>query len=248
MKFDARSFESEPLAPDRLAADSGVFPTPQVDDVTCGGHRQLSELAAALLEQAAGGGEVEQEEARALCQAIASYQRAASEEFLKTHDHFRLVGQDNLRRYVPMPVLVIRVSDKDTWGEIVMRVAAAKAVACRSIVSAPEGVHAENLLRLHDMTESWAADIEFVEQTTEELIDAVEWGGVSRLRYASPDRVPMAVRRAVMDRYVHVADTPVCTEGRIELMWYVQEQSISSDYHRYGNLGLRASEERAPVL
>ena len=77
-----------------------------------------------------------------------------------------------------MPVLVIRVSDKDTWGEIVMRVAAAKAVACRSIVSAPEGVHAENLLRLHDMTESWAADIEFVEQTTEELIDAVEWGGV----------------------------------------------------------------------
>ena len=183
-----------------------------------------------------------------LCQAIASYQRAAADEFMQTHDHFRLVGQDNLRRYVPMPVLVICVSEHDTWGEIVLRVAAAQAVACRSIVSAPAGVHAGNLKRLHDMTESWAADIEFVEQTTEELIDAVEWGGVSRLRYASPDRVPMAVRRAVMDRYVHVADTPVCAEGRIELMWYVQEQSISSDYHRYGNLGLRASEERAAVL
>ena len=210
------------------------------------GH--LFDLAAALVGHAADGGESEQQEARLIARAIASYQRAATDEFRETHDHFRLIGQDNLRRYVPMPVLVIRVSEHDTWSEIVLRVAAAKAVSCRAIVSAPEGVHSGNLKRLHDMTESWAADIEFVEQTTEELIEAVEWGGVSRLRYASPDRVPMAVRRAVMDRYVHVADTPVCTEGRIELMWYVQEQSISRDYHRYGNLGLRAGEKRAAVL
>ena len=34
------------------------------------------------------------------------------------------------------------------------------------------------------------------------------------------------------------------TEGRVELLWYVREQSISHDYHRYGNLGARASEAR----
>ena len=134
-----------------------------------------------------------------------------------------------------------------SWKDIVMRVAAAQAVNCRAIVSAPEGVHEDQLRTLHDMTESWAGDIEFVQQSDQELIEAVEWGGVSRLRYASPDRVPMSVRKAVMDRYVHVADTPVCSHGRIELMWYVQEQSISSDYHRYGNLGLRAQEVRAAV-
>ena len=212
------------------------------------GQGDLFELATALVADGSEGGEAEREEARMIARAIESYQRAAADEFLQTHDHFHLVGQDNLRRYVPMPVLVIRVSEHDSWSEIVLRVAAAKAVACRAIVSAPEGVHSGFLKRLHDMTESWAADIEFVEQTTEELIEAVEWGGVSRLRYASPDRVPMAVRRAVMDRYVHVADASVCAEGRIELMWYVQEQSISSDYHRYGNLGLRAGEERADVL
>ena len=253
MKFDACIYPPEPLAAEPLAPEP-LFSTPRSsaatlhEDPTRGAHRQLAELASALVQQASDSGEVDQEATRILCQAIASYQRAAADEFLQTHDHFRLVGQDNLRRYVPMPVLVIRVSENDTWSEIVMRVAAAKAVACRSIVSAPEGVHSGNLKRLHDMTESWAADIEFVEQTTEELIESVEWGGVSRLRYASPERVPMEVRRAVMDRYVHVADTPVCTEGRIELMWYVQEQSISSDYHRYGNLGLRAGEERAAVL
>ena len=212
------------------------------------GQSELADLASALQQHVAGSDVAEQDEVRILCHAIAGYQRAAADEFLRTHDHFCLVGQDNVRRYVPMPVLVIRVAAEDTWREIVLRVAAAKAVACRAIVSAPEGVHAENLARLHDMTESWAADVEFVEQTDEELIEAVEWGGVSRLRYASPDRVPMAVRRAVLDRYVHVADSPVCTEGRIELMWYVQEQSISHDYHRYGNLGLRAEEKRSVVL
>jgi RHH-type proline utilization regulon transcriptional repressor/proline dehydrogenase/delta 1-pyrroline-5-carboxylate dehydrogenase len=36
-------------------------------------------------------------------------------------------------------------------------------------------------------------------------------------------------------------------EGRLELLWYLQEQSISFDYHRYGNLGARADEPRAPV-
>ena len=35
--------------------------------------------------------------------------------------------------------------------------------------------------------------------------------------------------------------------GRIE-RWYVQEQSISSDYHRYGNLGLRAQEVRGGAM
>ena len=97
------------------------------------------------------------------------------------------------------------------------------------------------------MTESWAADIEFVEQSDDELIEAVEWGGVSRLRYAAPDRVPMTIRLAVIDRYVHIADAPVQAVGRIELMWYVQEQSVSNDYHRYGNLGYRAQEKRAAV-
>ena len=44
-----------------------------------------------------------------------------------------------------------------------------------------------------------------------------------------------------------VADEPVMTHGRIELLWYVEEQSISDSYHRYGNLGSRANEDRIEV-
>jgi RHH-type transcriptional regulator, proline utilization regulon repressor / proline dehydrogenase / delta 1-pyrroline-5-carboxylate dehydrogenase len=42
--------------------------------------------------------------------------------------------------------------------------------------------------------------------------------------------------------------TPVSGEGRLEMLWYLREQSVSTDYHRYGNLGLRANEKRAEIL
>ena len=37
---------------------------------------------------------------------------------------------------------------------------------------------------------------------------------------------------------------PVLAEGRMELLWYLREQSVCLDYHRYGNLGERSSEQR----
>ena len=69
-----------------------------------------------------------------------------------------------------------------------------------------------------------------------------------RIRYAAPDRVPSVVQQAAAETGVYLAAQPVLAEGRVELLWYVQEQSISFDYHRYGNLGPRDGEERAAVL
>jgi len=66
-----------------------------------------------------------------------------------------------------------------------------------------------------------------------------------RIRYAAPDRVPELVRLAASRAGVYLADEPVLAEGRIELLWYLREQSVSHDYHRYGNLGARAQEKRA---
>jgi RHH-type proline utilization regulon transcriptional repressor/proline dehydrogenase/delta 1-pyrroline-5-carboxylate dehydrogenase len=56
--------------------------------------------------------------------------------------------------------------------------------------------------------------------------------------------VPERVRRAAADVSAVIADEPVLAEGRVELLWYLREQSISWDYHRYGNLGVRTAEER----
>ena len=43
----------------------------------------------------------------------------------------------------------------------------------------------------------------------------------------------------VADHGIYVADHAVLEQGRLELPWYVEEQSLSINYHRYGNLGER---------
>jgi len=52
---------------------------------------------------------------------------------------------------------------------------------------------------------------------------------------------------AAADTGIAVVSRPVLREGRVELLWYVREQSLSIDYHRYGNLGTRVNEPRAEV-
>jgi RHH-type proline utilization regulon transcriptional repressor/proline dehydrogenase/delta 1-pyrroline-5-carboxylate dehydrogenase len=65
---------------------------------------------------------------------------------------------------------------------------------------------------------------------------------IDRIRYAAPERVPQGVLRAAAEIGFYIARTPVMMDGRIELLQYYRQQSICDNYHRYGNLGERASE------
>jgi RHH-type transcriptional regulator, proline utilization regulon repressor / proline dehydrogenase / delta 1-pyrroline-5-carboxylate dehydrogenase len=177
-------------------------------------------------------------------QAIAGFDRYAEEEFRPEHDSMRLLGQDNLRRYMPVRELRIRVTEQDRGWDILARIAAARAVGCRPTVSSPHGVQDPVLDLLDDLTDSWAGQIEFVEEEEVELEEIVRSGETQRIRFASPDRVPEGLRRAAAEVGLYLADAPVLLQGRVELLWYVEEQSVSINYHRYGNLGDRQHELR----
>lgn len=187
-------------------------------------------------------------EVERILQAIASYDRAFATEFGVDHDHFRLLGQDNIRRYLPVPKQRIRIHPDDSAFEIFARVCAARIAGCGVTVSKPTGFASPVLAFLDAQTEFWGAAIEFVEESDEQLIAILEARQIYRVRYASPERVPQSVLRAMGDTGIYIARMPVLAEGRIELLWYLMEQSISHDYHRYGNLGSRHDEERKPVL
>lgn len=182
--------------------------------------------------------------------AIDSYLHWVDMEFDRSHDHFRLIGEDNFRRYLPIGDVRLRLHADDSEFDVLARAAAARAAGCRIVVSSPPGLPAaiNDLVELLDAsTDSWAATIEFVEETDQQLADAIIAGRVQRIRYAAPIRVPEAIRRAAAESFVYIADAPPLVSGRIELLWYYQEQSLSHVYHRYGNLGRRADEVRAAV-
>jgi RHH-type proline utilization regulon transcriptional repressor/proline dehydrogenase/delta 1-pyrroline-5-carboxylate dehydrogenase len=189
----------------------------------------------------------EPNEIQRMLAALGSYDYQSRIEFRQEHDHFQLIGQDNLRRYRPVHRVHVRIHVDDTSFDIIARVAAARAAGSRVVVSRPPDVAESVSNWLHDATESWAADIEFLEQTDEDLLESCANLEVIRLRYADPSRVPDAIRAAVPGTNVHIADEPVLEEGRIELLRYVEEQSVSIDYHRYGNLGARKREQELPI-
>jgi RHH-type proline utilization regulon transcriptional repressor/proline dehydrogenase/delta 1-pyrroline-5-carboxylate dehydrogenase len=186
-----------------------------------------------------------------LLAAIESYLQAAVDEFDPTHDSFRLIGEDNFRRYLPIADLRIRIHAADSPFEIFARIAAARAAGCRVVVSSPLDLppRERELVQLADnITDPWAASIEFIEESDDHLADAMPTGQVRRIRYAAPDRTSDLIRRASAESFVYLADAPPVSNGHVELLWYVQEQSLTHVYHRYGNLGRRAEEQRAPVL
>jgi RHH-type proline utilization regulon transcriptional repressor/proline dehydrogenase/delta 1-pyrroline-5-carboxylate dehydrogenase len=103
------------------------------------------------------------------------------------------------------------------------------------------------LAALEAATARWAEAIAFVEEGDAALAEAIRAGDAERVRDAAPDRVPAAILAAAREPGRYVARAPVLAEGRIELLWYLREQSISHDYHRYGNLGEHGAAGRAPV-
>jgi RHH-type proline utilization regulon transcriptional repressor/proline dehydrogenase/delta 1-pyrroline-5-carboxylate dehydrogenase len=175
--------------------------------------------------------------------ALASYDAAWRGEFSREHDHFRLLGQDNFRRSLPFPVICVRIMPQDLWFDIVARIAAARVTGARVLASLAPGCPPAWHDMLDAWTHDWAAGIELIEQP-DAAIAALAGRVDVRIRYGGRDRVPAEVRRAAAEAGQWIADVPVVSAGRVELLWYLREQSISHDYHRYGNLGRRAGERR----
>ncbi len=59
-------------------------------------------------------------------------------------------------------------------------------------------------------------------------------GGIARLRLRAS--ASERLRLAALDAAVVVDDAPLVADGRIELLHWLREQSISITAHRYGNL------------
>jgi RHH-type proline utilization regulon transcriptional repressor/proline dehydrogenase/delta 1-pyrroline-5-carboxylate dehydrogenase len=176
---------------------------------------------------------------RKTIRAIKSYLYYFEQEFSRPKDHFHLRGQDNILRYLPVGTVMVRLHENDSLFDVLARIAAVRISGCQLIVSAPVDFN--------------PAIIDFLEQkdgrtlsgggsprveTDADVVESIPQ--VQRIRYAAPDRVPVKVLRAAAETGFYIARAPVLMEGRIELLHYLQNQSICDNYHRYGNLAERA--------
>jgi RHH-type transcriptional regulator, proline utilization regulon repressor / proline dehydrogenase / delta 1-pyrroline-5-carboxylate dehydrogenase len=139
-------------------------------------------------------------------------------------DVSKIVGQDNFFRYVPRKNVCLRVTSNAKPLDLLRSCAAALTVGCPLQLSCPRG---SPYVTLGDL-------LAIVEETEEQMLTR----SIQRIRICEPLHLPTAI---------HVIHAPVLANGRIELLHYLREVSISIDYHRYGNLGLREGELRKPI-
>ena len=145
-----------------------------------------------------------------LAAAADSDERWWNQEFSTEHDPSGLFCEANIFRYRPLPKVAVRFEADGVRRGLERVLGAARVCGVAVDVSEAE-------------EESAAAFGSRLKQL-----------GVQRVRLigtAGPE-----LRQAANEAGVHLADDPVTTDGRIELLHYLREQSISRTLHRYGNL------------
>ncbi len=171
--------------------------------------------------------------------AVENYHYAFEREFSKESDFFHLRGQDNIVKYMPVGTVVIRIHEKDNLFETLARIAATIVTGCKCIISIPESLDNKttSFLKKSECLK-FTEDARVISQKSGDLISMID--KVDRIRYAAPDRIPAEIYKAAAAKGFYISRSKVLMEGRIELVQYLREQSISCDYHRYGNLGERS--------
>ena len=153
-----------------------------------------------------------------------SYAEAWEQEFRHARDWNRCAGEQNVFRYLPVKGGVCLRLFKGDSDEQARMVALAAKICCTPLTIS------------YDPDDDRAAlastGAKLKKETLADFLQSMP--AYERIRTCSPD-LPreMYERAAACDKYIA---TPVpVKDGRVELVHYIKEQSISFEYHRYGS-------------
>ncbi|MBE0498662.1 MAG: proline dehydrogenase family protein [Campylobacterales bacterium] len=164
-------------------------------------------------------------------------------EFFKAHDYSNIRGEHNTIRYLPLGSVLLRFEESDTLYEMLSSVAAVKMSGAELHISLPASPQSKSLLWLSSKRELLLDGTDsFVLQETSALQRAMR--EVERIRFLHAENVSAQIYKDAAKDTLHIASEPFVPHGRIELMHYFIEQSISDSFHRYGNLGLQGMQEK----
>jgi hypothetical protein len=92
-------------------------------------QRRINDWARSRVQR--GGAPITVQLVNHILVAMLSYQRAVKEELGREHDHFGLLGQDHIRRYVLVRNRRIRVHSDDSLFHLIARIAVARTLGYR---------------------------------------------------------------------------------------------------------------------
>ncbi len=163
--------------------------------------------------------------------------------FAEDHDPSKIIGQDNILRYRPHKKICFRIQDKDSPLDVMRVLAAALSCGAHLHVS---WSNEHTLVKVRDHLHPLSSFFHIVEESENQFVDRVKKGEFRRVRLINEPSQAMVLAASESTCFLNHA--PVLSNGRFELFHYLREISFSIDYHRYGNLGMRESEHRKPLV
>jgi RHH-type proline utilization regulon transcriptional repressor/proline dehydrogenase/delta 1-pyrroline-5-carboxylate dehydrogenase len=172
------------------------------------------------------------DDASILRASAGSYAHAWRTHFDQEHDPSRVLGERNIFRYRPCGDVLVRLvgtpADPPERRRTLCQVLLAAGTCGVPIsVSLPPGTPGWDWLA--------EAGVRLILETADALRERLaNPGACERLRVWDP--ISVHLRAAAHRGGVTVIDAPVLANGRLELRWYLREQTLSQVTHRYGNL------------
>jgi len=179
-----------------------------------------------LLDTIRAGWALPAEELVSLEAAAASDAYWMAAEFGRRHDEAALFCEENVLRYRPLPSVIVRVASRPGASPLglarVLLAAVAAGVASGLTVSvrptARGGI-------------PWLQAIPVVAESADELASRLEGLPEARIRLLGDE-----AGLRVLEPAVHVDARPPVLLGRIELLRYLREQTLSRTLHRFGSV------------
>ena len=165
-----------------------------------------------------------------------------NKEFNNMHDYCNIRGESNHIKYLPAKSVLLRVSKNDEMKYILSCVTALKMIGSKVYISVSKNYKSTSLKWLNRaLKELLDTEDAFVVEDEDGFINSLS--SFERVRVFDKSALSASVYKNAADKAIYIASEPFVENGRIELMHYFIEQSISHSYHRYGNLGSRSLEK-----
>jgi RHH-type proline utilization regulon transcriptional repressor/proline dehydrogenase/delta 1-pyrroline-5-carboxylate dehydrogenase len=147
-------------------------------------------------------------------------------EFGIDHDPAALFCEANVFRYRPLPHVTIRVGPQATPLAVIRVLLAALTAKTDAAVSLdPTATAVRDVARA-------VPGVVVLTETSEELAARLGTVPSARVRLVGADRISLGG----LEPAVHVDDRPPVLLGRLEVLRYLREQTVSRTLHRFGNV------------
>ena len=164
-----------------------------------------------------------------------SYVYHYQNEFCLSKDYVGIRGEENLFSYTKIKNLAFRVCKEDNLQDILGVSLAASILKIKLLISFDEN---ENITKAKEVCEKLNLNASFIKEKLEDFVAKID--EYERIRYHAKPSVDdeIYIKAASLAKII-IRDKPILN-GRVELLFYHNEKSLSISYHRYGNLGIRA--------